>query len=573
MTPTFVPGLELAREFYAEVVRPLLEAGAAGLRYSAALLGPGSEVLGFDSARSTDHDWGPRLQVFLGDADASAAASVRELLGARLPGTFRGYPTRFALTGEPPGAARSQVRVLPLGQWLRERLGFDPRARIATADWLATPAQRLAEVTGGAVFHDGLGGLGRPDRLAWYPRDIWCYVLACQWSRISEEEPFTGRCGEAGDELGSAVVAGRLARDLMRLCLLMDRCYPPYSKWLGTAFARSVAGATVGPPLAAALSAADWRTRQQQLGRALTAAARAHNELALTEPLATQVGPFYRRPYLVLGGGRFADALRAAIADPILRALPLTGAVDQWVDSTAAAGDIPFLRAVTVARLGGSAPPAAGSWAGSWIAVTARAPLRWVSCAVTRSPTLIPLTWVTRPVTRVAEVISPVVLRAPPPIVIDVLLTALTRPASMICRLPFPIPAGSPVGAPRLPGPPTLGEAAGDEAGGAAVPCAMNSATAAPAAAASTATAARRPPRRAGRGSPPPGGPASRRSGRHGSPGGGPSSAGPASGPPQGRRSWSPRSAAWMSPGHASWSSGVGCHWSWFTVRPSSCPA
>ncbi len=164
MALTFVPGLELARQFYAEVVRPLLEQGAPGLRYSAALLGPGSEVLGFDSARSTDHDWGPRLQVFLGDAstDASETARIRDLLGRGLPGTFRGYPTRFELTGEPPSAARPQVRVLPLGRWLQERLGFDPRAGVTAADWLATPAQRLAEVTGGAVFHDGLGELGRP---------------------------------------------------------------------------------------------------------------------------------------------------------------------------------------------------------------------------------------------------------------------------------------------------------------------------------------------------------------------------------------------------------------------------
>ncbi len=156
------------------------------------------------------------------------------------------------------------------------------------------------------------------------------------------------------------MVAGRLARDLMRLCLLMDRCYPPYSKWLGTAFARSAAGTAVGPPLAAALSAADWRTRQQQLARALTAAARAHNELALTEPLGTQVGPFYTRPYLVLGSGQFAGALRAAITDAGLRALPLTGAVDQYVDSTAATGDLPFLRAMTAARLRGSAAAGRG---------------------------------------------------------------------------------------------------------------------------------------------------------------------------------------------------------------------
>ena len=60
----FVPGVRLAGEFHAEVVRPLLEAEFPGLPYAAALIGAGSEVLGFDTERSTDHDWGPRLLVF-----------------------------------------------------------------------------------------------------------------------------------------------------------------------------------------------------------------------------------------------------------------------------------------------------------------------------------------------------------------------------------------------------------------------------------------------------------------------------------------------------------------------------
>jgi hypothetical protein len=126
---------------------------------------------------------------------------------------------------------------------------------VTVPDWLGAPWQRLAEVTGGAVFEDRTGDLTRVrSALSWYPRDVWYYVLSCQWSRIAEEEAFPGRCAEAGDELGSAVVAARLARDLMGLWLLMNRRYPPYSKWLGRAFALVPGAGEAGAALRAALA-------------------------------------------------------------------------------------------------------------------------------------------------------------------------------------------------------------------------------------------------------------------------------------------------------------------------------
>ena len=181
----FVPGLELAGEYYAELVRPLLDAAFPGLPHSAARLGAGSEVLGYDSARSTDHDWGPRPQIFLtGDDAAGHAAAVTAMLAEGLPDAFRGYPTAYPLTGD-PGGVRHRVEVAGLGEWLSGQLGFDPRRDVTLLNWLATPTQRLAEITSGRVFHDGLGELGPARaRLAWYPRDVWLYVLACQWLRV-----------------------------------------------------------------------------------------------------------------------------------------------------------------------------------------------------------------------------------------------------------------------------------------------------------------------------------------------------------------------------------------------------
>ena len=84
--------------------------------------------------------------------------------------------------------------------------------------------------------------------------DLWLHLMACQWQRIGQEEAFPGRCAEAGDDVGSAIVTARLARDLMRLALLLNRRYPPYSKWLGTAFARLPGTAGLAASLAAAVS-------------------------------------------------------------------------------------------------------------------------------------------------------------------------------------------------------------------------------------------------------------------------------------------------------------------------------
>jgi hypothetical protein len=49
-------GLELARRFYVEAVLPIVEATFPGLVHSAARIGCGSEVLGFDDRVSRDHD-------------------------------------------------------------------------------------------------------------------------------------------------------------------------------------------------------------------------------------------------------------------------------------------------------------------------------------------------------------------------------------------------------------------------------------------------------------------------------------------------------------------------------------
>src|SRR5437764_9059937 len=107
----FIPGIELNAMFYRDAVAPILADACPEVRYSAALIGYGSDVLGFDSERSTDHEWGPRLVMFLEEDDYRAhKSSIEEVLSARLPTEFCGYSTNFTEPDE------NRVRLMAPGE-------------------------------------------------------------------------------------------------------------------------------------------------------------------------------------------------------------------------------------------------------------------------------------------------------------------------------------------------------------------------------------------------------------------------------------------------------------------------
>ena len=93
---TFLPGLDLSQTFYEKAVKPFMEEHYPDLVYSAVRIGHGSDVLGYDTAQSMDHDWGPKLQIFLKDSDYNAVKEeMNEKLRHKLPYEIRGFPTNF----------------------------------------------------------------------------------------------------------------------------------------------------------------------------------------------------------------------------------------------------------------------------------------------------------------------------------------------------------------------------------------------------------------------------------------------------------------------------------------------
>ena len=320
-------GAELSLGYYTDVVAPLLAARWPALPHAAARLGSGSDVLGLDDETSQDHDWGLRLTLLVA---GDAVETVDAYLAAELPQEYRGQPIRFGTTWKP--VASHQVEVATAEGFAFSRLGVDASKPLEPDEWLSLTGQAILEVTAGPVFADTRGTLtGIRRRLDWYPDDLWRYVLAADWARIGQEIPFIGRAGSLGDDAGSRAIAARIAVAAMRLGFLLERRWPPYSKWIGSVFARLPSAGIAAPALEAALSAGRWEDREAHLAEALTVLNDLQRAIGLPTVDAV-VAPFWDRPFLGLGG--VPEVLLDSIADPVVRALPpRVGSIEQWVDN------------------------------------------------------------------------------------------------------------------------------------------------------------------------------------------------------------------------------------------------
>lgn len=98
-------GIALSRSFFADIVQPWLSRVAPELRYSAALSGYGSELLGFDDDLSKDHNWGPRVHIIVGQDDfAPYARRLVEDFTSIAPTSFAGEPIAWRSRPHPPAS-------------------------------------------------------------------------------------------------------------------------------------------------------------------------------------------------------------------------------------------------------------------------------------------------------------------------------------------------------------------------------------------------------------------------------------------------------------------------------------
>jgi hypothetical protein len=269
---------------------------------------------------------------------------VSQTLAQTLPYTFCGYSVHF---GEPDdqgtriietienGPVNHRITVETIPKYFEAEIGFNPHKKWDAVDWVSVPQQQFLQVTAGRLFYDGLAELNPlRGKFAYFPHDVWVYLLACQWGRIGQEDHLLGRSGYRGDNIGSRLLAARLVHDVMMLGFLYEQQYAPYPKWFGSAFKRLHCAAELGPVLEDVLTAVTWQAREAHLCCAFTIVGEIHNNLQLTASLPTGCEPFHGRPFQVHAAG-YGTALRATITDEIVLALPAAlGSIDQISDNT-----------------------------------------------------------------------------------------------------------------------------------------------------------------------------------------------------------------------------------------------
>ena len=343
----FIQGKELSKLFYFGAVKPILKDNFPDLKYAAGLLGWGSEILGFDTKMSSDHNWGLRLQLLLSENKMYLKNKIDSKLSEQLPYEFMGYSTSFNRKKNPldpttrlpenkkSGEVNHFIQIYGIREFFIKHINFDPSKDIKSIDWLVFPEQKLLTIRKGTVFHDAIGLTKIKKRLDYYPKDVWLYMLASQWKRVSQEEAFVGRTASVGDELGSKIIAARMVQELMRLCFLMEKEYAPYSKWFGTAFKKLRCSNKFEKIFNVILLSESFKDREINLSKAYEEVARMHNKLKITRPLPTKVTNFHNRPFKVINAENFTTEILKKIKDSEIRRLkrPI-GAIDQFVFST-----------------------------------------------------------------------------------------------------------------------------------------------------------------------------------------------------------------------------------------------
>lgn len=193
-------------------------------RICLALVGVGSECLGFDDKISEDHDFSSRCQLFLDDSDYKTYKSDLE-------SSLKIFckDLEFMVSN----LKDINLEIMPISNFYKYYTLFEngPKTEF---EYRKVPMDLLCVATNGKVFLDNLGKFSeiRNRLLNFYPEDIRLKKIAFQLNKMAQSGQYNySRMIKRGDTVAANIAQGEFVKHYLEFVHLLNKKYMPFYKW------------------------------------------------------------------------------------------------------------------------------------------------------------------------------------------------------------------------------------------------------------------------------------------------------------------------------------------------------
>lgn len=224
-------GLELSRRYYNEVCRPAIKKhfGSTIEKMAFGLVGDGSECYGFDDEISQDHDFGPRMMIWVNPDDFNLFGLELQSLISKLPKKFLGFDgVNTSLYGE------GREGVFTVNGFYKKFTGLD-HPPSAINEWRRIPEINLSLATNGEVFDDPSGEFTeyRNRLLAFYPEDLRLKMMAARCMKMAQSGQYNyERSIRRKEYVAARMAVAEFTDSAVSMIFLMNKRYKPFYKWM-----------------------------------------------------------------------------------------------------------------------------------------------------------------------------------------------------------------------------------------------------------------------------------------------------------------------------------------------------
>lgn len=217
-------GMELSKKYFNDIAYPLIKEKFPKLRGRLAygLVGEGSECYGLDDDLSKDHDFYPRLMIWMEDSDFNKyGRDIKEFLSKE----SRDFDYEKAHLNFRTGP-------ISIGDFYQRYTSFK-KFPIADLDYFKIPETFLSTATNGEVFLDELGEFSkiRSYLKSHYPEDVYLKKLAKALSLMGQAGQYNyPRSIQRSDISASFLAKAKFVENTYHALFLLSRNYMPYYK-------------------------------------------------------------------------------------------------------------------------------------------------------------------------------------------------------------------------------------------------------------------------------------------------------------------------------------------------------